>query len=320
METNNRPKKEENPPKKEDSMPFSGYSKPARKETRGNTSKVLPFLVAILFGASLALGYMLIQQNARIAEMEQDFNDQIVELQSALPVFAERVDEHQNRLGSLASDLHVIEQRVGVTQEEIGQARKLAERIRKDQDDQVNSLTQQIVAKADAVQLKDLEQTSETKFQEVGHEITEVKEDLQQSRSELEEAWRKLSNLDLRVSEQGSLIATTREGLQELVRRGERDYLEFDIVKGRRAPVAAIQVELRDTNRKHQHADLRLYYDDKRIVRKKVYTNTPLVFYVGRDQTQYELVINQVDKGRIEGYVSLPKGAAKTETQVVASR
>ena len=42
--------------------------------------------------------------------------------------------------------------------------------------------------------------------------------------------------------------------------------------------------------------------------RKNINVNTPVNFYVGSQRIAYELVINEVLKDQIKGYVSVPKG------------
>ena len=114
--------------------------------------------------------------------------------------------------------------------------------------------------------------------------------------------------MGLLLTEQGKLIATTGGALEELRQRGERDYLPFDARRRQKISVADIVIELRKADYKKHRADLRLFYDDKRVDRKEVYTNTPLTFYVGPDRVPYELVINQVIKDQITGYISAPLG------------
>jgi hypothetical protein len=53
--------------------------------------------------------------------------------------------------------------------------------------------------------------------------------------------------------------------------------------------------------------------------RKNVNVNTPVNFYVGTEKLRYELVINQVLKDQIKGYVSLPKGKLPPGTPSLSS-
>jgi hypothetical protein len=106
----------------------------------------------------------------------------------------------------------------------------------------------------------------------------------------------------------GKIGRTNAEALEELRRRGKRDYLPFDAGKYQKIDAGGIVLQLRKADYKKHYADVRLFYDDKQFDRKKVYTNTPLIFYVGKDTIQYELVINEVSKNHITDYISLPQG------------
>ena len=140
-----------------------------------------------------------------------------------------------------------------------------------------------------------------------GHMISEPLT-MSKETKEIEKTWEELSSFGLHVTEQGSLVATNADALEELRLRGERDYLSFDGGKNQKIDVGGIVLQLRKANHKKHYADVRLFYDDKQFDRKKVYTNTPLVFYVGKEAIQYELVINEVSKNHITGYLSLPQG------------
>jgi len=219
----------------------------------------------------------------------------------------------EERFGLLVTDLETVQKRVGVTRDEIRKSRAVAEEIRQEQQQDVQLLTRQLVRKADFQQVKDLGAKADTKFQEVDKQITSVQREVRASRQELERTWRELSARGLRLTEQGELIATSSEALEELRRRrGERDYFEFDARKNKKLRVGDIFIELRKADYKQHRADLRLFYDDRRVDRKKVNTNTPLIFYVGPDRIQYELVINEVNKDQITGYVSAPIGKLAT--------
>ena len=208
----------------------------------------------------------------------------------------------------LETDLGTVRQRVGVTQTEIKRARERAEEIRQEQQQKVEILNQQLITKAESVEVESLGVKTDTRFDQVDEQISDVQEDVAASREELEETWQELSSIGLLLTEQGKLIATTGDALEELRQRGERDYLPFDARRRQKISVADIVIELRKADYKKHRADLRLFYDDKRVDRKEVYTNTPLTFYVGPDRVPYELVINQVIKDQITGYISAPLG------------
>ena len=279
-----------------------------RRQSRVNwVNSISALLLAV------GLTFFLFSQYEKHKARERGLNVQLAQLMKQVRLLEERLDKDGRRIGLLVTDLETVQKRVGVTRDEIRRSRAVAEEIRQQQQQDVQLLTRQLVRKADFQQVKDLGAKADTKFQEVDKQITGVQREVQASRQEFEKTWQELSAMGLRVTEQGKLIATSSEALEELRRRrGERDYLEFDARKKKKLRVAEIIIELRKADYKQHRADLRLFYDDRRVDRKKVYTNTPLIFYVGPDRIQYELVINEVNKDQITGYVSAPIGKLAT--------
>ncbi len=279
-------------------------------KSSGDNSRRQSRVVSVISISALLLAvgltFFLFSQYEKYQARERGLNIQLLQLMKQIRLLEERLDKDGRRIGLLVSNLETVQKRVGVTRDEIRNSRAVAEEIRQEQQQDVQFLTRQLVRKADFQQVKDLGAKADTKFQEVDKQITGVQREVQASRQEFEKTWQELSAMGLRVTEQGKLIATSSEALEELRRRrGERDYLEFDARKKKKLRVAEIIIELRKADYKQHRADLRLFYDDRRVDRKKVYTNTPLIFYVGPDRIQYELVINEVNKDQITGYVSV---------------
>ena len=287
-----------------------------KKSQQGGSQLLFKVLAigALLLGFGLV--FFLMRMDQRHEARSQELSDQIDELQTVLSLVSERLDEDRRLINSLTTDVGLVQKRVGLTQSEIRKARAVAEALRKEQEKDVRALSEQILRKADSRQVVELDEKSETKFQEVGEQIKGVQEDVKASRQELENTVQEMAAIGLRVSEQGSLIATTGDALDELKRRGEREYIQFDARKKKKITVGDILLELRKADRKKHRANLRLYYDDKKVDRKDVYTNTPLTFYVGREKIHYELVINEVTKDRIRGYVSVPLGKLPKPSQL----
>ncbi len=124
-----------------------------------------------------------------------------------------------------------------------------------------------------------------------GKAIDETRQDLSNTRTEL----------------QGS-IARTHDELVVLEKKGERNYLEFDLNKEKQFQAEGpIGLKLRKANVKHQYADLELLVDDKSLTKKHVNLYEPATFYAADSDQPVQLVINQISKNHIHGYVSSPK-------------
>lgn len=275
-------------------------------------SRMTVTVLTILSIVALALGGVLTYYLGQLSQQQsvyaQAFEDQSAAVNRSLEVIEKRLDGNGGQIASLRSRLEVTMQRVGMTQNDLKRARALAEQLKEEQARNVEALSKEIAQKAGTEQVASLEEEADKKFQGVNEEISGVKEEVKSNERQLTKTVEKLAKLGVRVTEQGNVIATTATGLEELRRRGERDYVTFDLRKKQRTQVAGIALELRKTDDKKRRADLRIYVDDIKMERKKIYVNTPINFYIGSQRIGYELVINEVNKNRIIGYVSLPKG------------
>ena len=276
------------------------------------SGKLVLTLSILALVLALGLTYFLVQLNQQQQEMETELVSMLDDLSDDLSDLEDLLEEQGNLDEILVSDLETVQGRVGVTESGLKQARTLAETLKQEQEKSVELLSTELSSKADVDRVATLDTETGQKFAQVDQQITGVQDGLEASRKDLEKTWNELSAVGLRVTEQGQLIATNGDAVDELRRRGERDYIEFDVRRRQKITVANIVVELRKADTKRQRADLRLHYDDKRVDRKKLYTNTPILFYVGSERVQYELVINEVTKNQIAGYISIPLGSQPT--------
>jgi hypothetical protein len=135
--------------------------------------------------------------------------------------------------------------------------------------------------------------------------IAKMQAQLNQQEQEIQQTRGDLSSTATQLN--GS-IAHTHDELVVLERRGERSYYEFDLSKSkqysRQGPVG---VSLRKANVKHQYADLQLSVDDRDLTQKHVNLDQPVMFYEPDTEQPIQIVINQISKDHIHGYVSAPK-------------
>ncbi|HUN87967.1 MAG TPA: hypothetical protein VMU28_04215 [Terriglobales bacterium] len=134
----------------------------------------------------------------------------------------------------------------------------------------------------------------QSRLDEQGKAIDSTRQDLSSTRTELT----------------GS-IARTHDELVALERKGERSYFEFDLSKNksfqRTGPVG---IRLKKANTKHSYADLELMVEDADLSKKHVNLYEPVTFYAAQDGRPVELVINNITKDHIHGYVATPKYSA----------
>lgn len=133
----------------------------------------------------------------------------------------------------------------------------------------------------------------------------QVQDQLAEHQKAIESAQSDLASAKTELS--GS-IARTHEELVALAKKGERNYYEFDLSRSKQfTREGPIGVSLRKANSKHAYADLELLVDDAQLTKKHVNAFEPVAFYTSQSKQPVELVINQVSKDRIHGYVSTAK-------------
>ena len=115
------------------------------------------------------------------------------------------------------------------------------------------------------------------------------------------------------VGDQGvmsGLIATNHDELQELRRRGERNYYEFTLQKGNNGQVVGtVKLSLKKVDVKRSKYTMYVSADDKNIEKKDKNLDEPVQFYSGKSPALYEIVVNNISKNQVQGYLSTPKNA-----------
>jgi len=150
------------------------------------------------------------------------------------------------------------------------------------------------------------------KIADVSTDVGAVKSQAAMTQSQLEKTIADLKSVTGDLGVQSGLIATNGNELQALRLKGERNY--FDIKLGKtKQPVrfADVSLMLESADPKHNRYTVVVMADDKKSEKKDKSVNEPVQFYTSKSgHTPYELVINQVGKNQIVGYLATPKDAS----------
>ena len=150
----------------------------------------------------------------------------------------------------------------------------------------------------------------QTDVQGVKTDVGSVKQDVASTQADLADTKGQLTRV---VGDQGvmsGLIATNHDELMELKRRGERNYYEFTLTKGAGAQnVGTIKLALKKVDTKHSKFTLYVSSDDKNIEKKDKNLDEPVQFYSGKTPQLFEVVVNNMSKNQVSGYLSTPKSA-----------
>jgi hypothetical protein len=147
-----------------------------------------------------------------------------------------------------------------------------------------------------------------------------VKTDLTATKTELQNAESQMQTMRGDLGMQSGLIATNSKELDVLKHMGDRNIYEFTVNKGEHVAVGTVGIELKKCDEKHSRYTLMVYSDDKQIQKKDRTLDEPIQFYTGKDHLLYELVVNNITKNQIQGYVATPKTAPVPVTVTPAAR
>ncbi|MGO9209874.1 MAG: hypothetical protein ACLPXM_19745 [Terriglobales bacterium] len=141
-------------------------------------------------------------------------------------------------------------------------------------------------------------------------EVAGVKGDVGNVKTDLETTKVTLERVKGDLGQQSGLIAHTRDDLEYLKHKGDRNYYEFTLSKSKGStPVSTVSLQLKKTDPKRGKFTLNVIADDRTIEKKDRTVYEPLQFYTGRDRMLYELVVFTVAKDKVTGYISTPKNA-----------
>jgi hypothetical protein len=263
---------------------------------------------AILFGAVIALVaanvYLFLQVDSLKKEMAQNRETLLAEVTKAREASTVTSAAAQRNIDALKDELEAARRQVATA---TGQAKLEAQ---KHAEELAARLAQQ--QKAAEAQLRgqitQVEQATTTKIGEVSTEVGSVKTELSSTKSELEKTIAQLKSVAGDLGVQSGLIATNSKELAALKALGERNYFEFNLGKTKQPQrVGDVMIQLKRTDQKRNRFTIDIIADDKKVEKKDRTINEPIQFYTSKARQPYEIVVNEVGRDVIVGYLATPK-------------
>ena len=197
------------------------------------------------------------------------------------------------------------------------QARTLSSQAKSEAQAHADQLARQIQAEEAKVQqqvsseiseVKSSASTANAKIADVSTDVGGVKTQVSATQAELQKTIADLHSTRGDLGVQSGLIATNAQELQALKRLGERTYTEFKLGKTKVPQrVGDITLKLKSVDPKKNRYTVEVMADDKLTEKRDKNVNEPVQFYTSKARQPYELVVNQVQKDLIVGYLSTPK-------------
>jgi chromosome segregation ATPase len=267
--------------------------------------------VAVLFGAVIALLaaniYLFVQLDRVRSDMAKFRESTLTEIANLREASSVTTATNRKNLETMREELEASRRQGAMA---VGQAK--VEALKKTEQ-LTNALAeeqrrQQAQVASQISEVKQATSDATSKIGEVKTDVTSVKSDVAATRAELDKTIADLKRVNGDMGEMSGLIATNGKELSALKQLGDRNYFEFNLKKTKGPQkIGDVAVLLKKTDPKKNRYTLDVIADDKRVEKKDRNINEPVQFYVAKARQPYELVVNEVRKDQIVGYLATPK-------------
>ncbi len=266
--------------------------------------------VALAAGLVLALGgdaYLLSRSNdlnAQVAQTKLDAQTQISKLSDTTTSLLE---QERQQLQALNDD---VSGKYDTANSALRKARLDAKKASEDLSAKIAD--QQKAVGEEIGQLKEVTTSATAKLNDdvsgVKTDVGSVRTDLSSTRDDLQKTTTDLKRTIGDMGVMSGLIATNSKDLQALRDLGERNYFEFDLEKGAMTKkVGNVTLTLKKADPKRNRYTIAVLADDKLVEKRDRTINEPVQLYTGGGKQPYEIVVNQVNKDGVKGYLATPK-------------
>jgi chromosome segregation ATPase len=234
-------------------------------------------------------------------------------LQNHVAVAEQRLADADKRSDRLEEQLETTRARLSATTETLSQNVGATQK-------QIDMRAQAIMAAqkaetAETQKLAEQQQSAEKQIGAVSNDVANVrtdvggvKTDVATTKSDLETTKSQLQRVMGDAGVMSGLIATNHDELEQLKHKGDRNYTEFTLTKGAQPTlIGSIKIQLKKVDTKHSRYTLDVSADDRNIEKKDKNLDEPVQFYTGKTPVLFELVVNDIEKNKVSGYLSTPK-------------
>jgi chromosome segregation ATPase len=287
--------------------PTPTYQEPQPRSSGLLTALVAGALIALI-AANIYLYVQIDHLRADVAKVRESLSTELSNLRDASSVTTASQSRH---LETLKTDLEAARSQAR------DYSRTSSSQAKAEAQAHADQLARQIQAEEAKVQqqvsseiseVKSSANTANAKIADVSTDVGGVKTQVSATQAELQKTIADLKSTRGDLGVQSGLIATNATELMALKRLGERNYIEFKLGKTKaRQRVGDITLLLKKTDPKKNKYTVEVMADDKLTEKKDKNVNEPVQFYTSKARQPYEMVVNQVQKDLIVGYLSTPK-------------
>jgi septal ring factor EnvC (AmiA/AmiB activator) len=270
-------------------------TEPVTAERSASGAFIAVVVVAVLLGVGALIWCYGLQNHITATEQK---------LAAADKKNADLAEQIERTNARMAATTETLSQNVGATQKQIDARAATIMQAQREQNVATARLAQQ-------------QQSAEKQIGAVSTDVATVKTDVggvktdvATTRSDLEATKSQLQRVVGDAGVMSGLIATNHDQLEELKHKGDRNYFEFSLQKGAQPTLlSTIKLQLKKVDNKRGKYTLNVSADDRNIEKKDKNLDEPVQFYTGKTPVLFEIVVNNMDKNKVSGYLSTPKGA-----------
>jgi hypothetical protein len=236
-------------------------------------------------------------------------------LQATLKGEQQKLDASSQQNTALSQRLDETNERMRAQAQTLGQSVGLTQKQLEDKSNELIAAQRTVTATTARLQ-REQNATSkqigavQTDVSSVKSDVGGVKTDVATTQADLAQTKTQLTRVMGDSGVMSGLIATNHDELEELKHRGDRNYYEFTLHKGAPAQnVGTIKVQLKKVDQKRSKYTLAVNSDDRNIDKKDKNLDEPVQFYSGKTPALFEIVVNNISKNEVTGYLSTPKSA-----------
>jgi len=287
--------------------PTPAYTEPPRHS--GLVTALMAGAIIALIGANIYLYSQIDHMRTDIATTHEKVMTEISNLRDASSVTSASQMRHLDTLKEELAAARSAAQRESsqAKAESLAHADQIARQIKDEEAKQQQQVTSEISDVKQSASQANAQVAA--KVADVATDVGSVKTEVAHTQADLQKTINDLKSAQGDLGVQSGLIATNHTELEALRLRGERNYVDIKLGKTKQ-PVrfADITLKLVSVTPKKNKYSVDVVADDKLTEKKDRNINEPVQFYTSKGgHIPYELVINQVGKDQIVGYLSTPK-------------
>jgi len=281
-------------------------------KTNNESSWKTPMAVAIAIMVVLAVanGYLLV----RVSNLSTDLASTRADVTQMNTAAAASAATESETVKGLRADLEAAKSEAN---ESAGKVRNEARRLTKQVAAKVaedQQKAQQLID-GELTEVKQSATSAHEKISGVSQEVAAAKTQIDttttqanQTAADLKQTVSDLKSMTGDMGVMSGKIATNATELAALRQLGERNYFEFTLDRSKTPhKVGDIQLVLKRTDPKRSKYTVEVQADDKQVEKRDKTINEPVQFYLAKARQPYEIVVNEVTKTQVTGYLSTPK-------------